>query len=206
MVRTLVDNANRITRLFGIIYDKEEQTQKSLAAFISALDSAATTLTTSVKPVVEQAQADLEKYFPAGIQMLFQQSAAPSGWKKLTDHTDCALRLTSEGTGSRTDGLAFSACFASGRGLSTTQISMGVNASTLSVGQLASHSHDVKIGTVGNYPSSPQNLLSAGSGTGNATGWRGSNESHGHGCWNTAHGHSVDFHVNFVDVILCEKE
>ena len=205
MTKTLQDNADRVTDLVDSLLALSLENRKSLVDARMTSESVLAGAQAELMPAIKSAQADLEKYFPAGIQMLFQQSAAPSGWKKLTDHTDCALRLTSEGTGSRTDGLAFSACFASGRGLSTTQISMGVNASTLSVGQLASHSHDVKIGTVGNYPSSPQNLLSAGSGTGNATGWRGANEAHGHGCWNSAHGHSVDFHVNYVDVILCEK-
>lgn len=202
---TLEDSAGRIADLADLLYGfalrdwEDYQSLKQNAS--AALDSIQTTMA----PAVEKLRNGISRYFPAGVRMLFN-GAAPSGWKKVTTYDDCALRLTSGDVTTRTNGLAFSACFAASRGTTTTQISMGVNASTLSVGQLASHSHDVKIGTVGNYPSSPQNLLSAGSGTGNATGWRGSNESHGHGCWNTAHGHSVDFHVNFVDVILCEKE
>lgn len=202
MVRTLVDNANRITRLFGIIYDKEEQTQKSLAAFISALDSAATTLTTSVKPVVEQAQADLEKYFPAGTKMLFR-GTSPSGWKKLADHTDYALRLISGDPGSYA-GSAFADRFQAGGWTTDTSISWGVNNTTLSVGQLASHSHGV-------YKSAPSVLIvhnnwyQSGSWWGNNTGWTGSNWGHGHGTWNTAHHHNIDINVNYADVVLCER-
>ncbi len=206
MTRTLVDNADRITDLVDILLSLSLANRKSIVDARMTSESVLAGAQADLMPAIKSAQADLDNFFPAGIQMLFQQSAAPSGWKKLTGYNDCALRLTSEGTGSRTDGMAFSGCFASGRGLSTTQISMGVNASTLSVGQLAGHSHDVKIGSMGSSVDSEVVVFASGSGTANAVGWRGSNEAHGHGCWNTAHGHSVDFHVNFVDVILCEKE
>ena len=202
MVRTLVDNASKITRLFSIIYSKEEQTKKSLAAFTSALDAAASTLTTSVKPVVEQAQADLEKYFPAGTKMLFR-GTSPSGWKKLADHTDYALRLTSGDTGSY-DGRGFAGRFAAGGWTTDTSISWGVNNATLSEGQLAGHSHGayraLRCGTV--YTNRwHQN----GSWWGNNVGWTGSNWGHGHGTWNTAHRHNLDINVNYVDVVLCER-
>ncbi len=202
MVRTLADNAGKIARLFGIIYDKEEQTQKSLAAFSAELEAAASTLTTSVKPVVEQAQADLDKYFPAGTKMLFR-GASPSGWKKLTDHTDYALRLTSGDTGSY-DGRGFSGRFAAGGWTTDTSISWGVNASTLSVGQLASHSHGAYRNRT--FDNTLQDSWHQdGNWWGNNTGWTGSNWGHGHGTWNTAHRHNLDINVNYVDVVLCER-
>jgi len=205
MTRTLVDNADRVTDLVDSLLALSLENRKSIVDARMTSESILAGAQSELMPAIKSVQADLDKYFSAGIQMLFQQSAAPPGWRKLTNYNDCALRLTSEGTGSRTDGMAFSACFASGRGLTTTQISMGVNASTLSVGQLASHSHDVKIGYPDRDSSNTSNILCSGAGTDNAIGWRGSNEAHGHGCWNSAHGHSVDFHVKFVDVILCEK-
>ncbi|MBP3734785.1 MAG: hypothetical protein J6I57_07460 [Desulfovibrio sp.] len=203
MTRTLVDNAGKITRLFGIIYDKEEQTKTGLTSFADALEGAANTLTTLIQPIVAQAKADLEKYFPAGIKMLFRGSA-PSGWKKLADHTDYALRLTSGDTGSDAGRFSFSVRFAAGGSTTNDQISWGVNASTLSVGQLAGHSHGV-------YKSAPTRIIQAnnwyqsGSWWGNNVGWTGSNLGHGHGTWNTAHGHSLDLNVNYVDVVLCER-
>lgn len=205
MTKTLQDNADQVTALVDILLALSLENRKTIVDARMTSESVFVSAQADLMPAIESAQADLNKYFPAGIQMLFQQSAAPPGWKKLTGFTDCALRLTSEGTGSRTNGLAFSACFAASRGTTTTQISMGVNASTLSVGQLASHSHDVRIGSPSWALSNTNNMLCSGAGTDNAIGWRGSNEAHGHGCWNTAHGHSVDLHVNFVDVILCEK-
>ena len=206
MAKTLQDNADQVTALVDILLALSLENRKTIVDARMTSESVLAGAQADLMPAIKSAQADLDKFFPSGIQMLFQQSAAPSGWKKLTGYNDCALRLTSEGTGSRTDGMAFSACFASGRGLTTTQISMGVNGSTLSVGQLASHSHDVRIGSPSWASSNYQfNMLRSGSGKDNAIGWRGSNEAHGHGCWNTAHGHRVDLHVNFIDVILCEK-
>ncbi len=209
----LSDNATKVSDLFDILLALSLENRKGIVDVRMTSEQVLTGAQADLMPAIESAQADLDKYFPSGIQMLFQQSAAPSGWKKLTNYTDCALRLTGEGTGSRTDGMAFSFCFAAARGTTTTQISMGVNGSTLSVGQLASHSHDVKIWSYGKAfnpfddddSSTSQTILGSGSGTSNATGWRGSNEAHGHGTWNTAHGHQIWMNVNFVDFILCEK-
>lgn len=203
MVRTLADNAERITRTIGIIYDKVEQTKAGLASVTAEIDTAASTLTTSIQPVVAQAKADLEKYFPAGTKMLFRGSA-PSSWKKLADHTDYALRLTSGDTGSYADRFVFSVRFATGGTTTNDQISWGVNASTLSVGQLASHSHGAyRNRTLDN--TLQDSWHQDGSWWGNNTGWTGSNWGHGHGTWNTAHGHSLDLNVNYVDVVLCER-
>lgn len=204
MVKTLADNAGKITRLIGIIYDKAEQTKRGLASFPADLAAAASTLRTmNIQSVVGQAKADLEKYFPAGTKMLFR-GAAPSSWKKLTDHADYALRLTSGDTGSNAGRFSFSVRFAAGGSTTNDQISWGVNASTLSVGQLAGHSHGA------NRTFKQESTISSawdqnGSWRGNNVGWTGGNASHGHGTWNTAHGHSLDLNVNYVDVVLCER-
>lgn len=203
MVRTLADNAGKITRLVGIIYAQEEQTKRSLASFSADLAAVASTLTTSIQPVVEQAKADLDKYFPSGTKMLFRRTS-PSGWRKLTDHTDYALRLTSGDTGSDAGRFSFSVRFAAGGSTTNNQISWGVNESTLSVGQLASHSHGVYRALFCGWVYTNR-WHQSGSWWGNNTGWTGSNWGHGHGTWNTAHGHSLDLNVNYVDVVLCER-
>ena len=208
-MRTLEDCAGRIADLADLLYGfalKDWEDYQSMKADVSTtLDS----IQTAMAPAVEKLKNGISQSFPAGVRMLFN-GAAPSGWKKVTTYDDCALRLTSGDVTTRTNGLAFSACFAATRGTTTTQISMGVNGSTLSVGQLAGHSHSV---AVRNSPTRSNDVTGNGFGKinmdlgywDNFVGWRGSNEAHGHGCWNSAHGHSVDFHVNFVDVILCEK-
>lgn len=203
MGRTLTDSANRITRLFDIVHDKGTQTQDGLASLSAAIEASASTLTTGIQPVVEQAKADLDKYFPAGTKMLFR-GAAPSGWKKLTNYTDYALRLTSGDTGSDAGRFSFSVRFTAGSGTTNDQIAWGVNDSTLSVGQLASHSH-------GQYRSRATGAVYTnqwhqdGGWWGDNVGWTGSNWGHGHGTWNTAHGHNIDLNVNYVDVVLCER-
>lgn len=203
-MKTLEDSADRIADLADLLYGfalKDWEDYQSMKADVSTtLDS----IQTAMAPAVEKLRGGISRFFPSGVRMLFN-GAAPSGWQKITTYDDCALRLTSGDVTARTNGMTFTACFAASRGTTTTQISMGVNASTLSVGQLASHSHDVRIGSPMWSSSNTNNTLCSGAGTDNAIGWRGSNEAHGHGCWNTAHGHSVDLHVNFVDVILCEK-
>jgi len=208
-MKTLEDSAGRIADLADILYGyalKDWEDYQSLRADVSTtLDS----IQTYMAPAVEKLRGGISQYFPTGVRMLFN-GAAPSGWKKLTDYDDCALRLTSGDVTARTNGLAFSACFAASRGTTTTQISMGVNASTLSVGQLAGHSHSV---SVGSSPTRSNGVTGNGFGKvdiglgywDNFVGWRGSNEAHGHGCWNTAHGHQLYMNVSYLDVILCEK-
>ena len=148
---TLEDSAGRIADLADLLYGfalrdwEDYQSLKQNAS--AALDSIQTTMA----PAVEKLRNGISRYFPAGVRMLFN-GAAPSGWKKVTTYDDCALRLTSGDVTTRTNGLAFSACFAASRGTTTTQISMGVNASTLSVGQLAGHSHSVAETSSGSKP------------------------------------------------------
>ena len=204
-MKTLEDSANRIADLADILYGYALKDWEDYQALKQTASAALDSIQTTMAPAVEKLRGGISRFFPSGVRMLFN-GAAPSGWQKITTYDDCALRLTSGDVTARTNGMTFTACFAASRGTTTTQISMGVTASTLSVGQLAGHSHDVKIGSMGSSVDSEVVVFASGSGTANAVGWRGSNEAHGHGCWNTAHGHSVDFHVNFVDVILCEKE
>lgn len=207
-MRTLEDCAGRIADLADILYGyalKDWEDYQSLRADVSTtLDS----IQTDMAPAVEKLRGGISQYFPTGVRMLFN-GAAPSGWKKVTTYDDCALRLTSGDVTARTNGMTFTACFAASRGTTTTQISMGVNGSTLSVGQLAGHSHSVA------WTKSSKTVTSTADGFGvtagsagywdNFVGWRGSNEAHGHGCWNTAHGHQLYMNVSYLDVILCEK-
>ena len=158
----------------------------------------------------ESAQSGIDKYFPQGCRMFFQQEKAPSGWAKVTTYNDCAIRLVSDALSNRTNGYTFSGCFASGRGTNAVQISMGTYDATLSVGQLAAHGHSYHSpGTMKGYGGgSPYNGESWGE-YGNDNGWwtstAGSNHGHAHGTWNNAHSHVTDMNVNYVDTILCER-
>ena len=207
-MKTLEDSANRIADLADILYGYALKDWEDYQALKQTASAALDSIQTTMAPAVETLRGGISRFFPSGVRMLFN-GAAPSGWQKITTYDDCALRLTSGDVTARTNGMTFTACFAASRGTTTTQISMGVNASTLSVGQLAGHSHSVAEthSKTSKYDLS-NGLSRTDQGQGwweNFIGWRGSNEAHGHGCWNTAHGHQLYMNVSYLDVILCEK-
>ena len=77
---------------------------------------------------------------PSGTAMLFQQTAAPTGWTKVTTYSNHAVRIVN---GSVTTGgsVAFTTAFAS-QAVTGTNSSGAVSATSLSTAQLASHSHN----------------------------------------------------------------
>jgi hypothetical protein len=88
--------------------------------------------------------------FPAGTLMLFQQTAAPTGWTKQTTHNDKALRVVS-GTAGSGGTTAFTSVFTnqtpsftgSNGTLGVNAGTLGVGSTTLSTAQMPSHSHVV---------------------------------------------------------------
>jgi len=78
--------------------------------------------------------------FAAGTALLFQQTAAPTGWTKVTTHNDKALRVVS-GAASSGGSVAFSTAFAS----QAVSGSVGTSgATTLTTGQIPNHYHAVQ--------------------------------------------------------------
>lgn len=73
-------------------------------------------------------------FVPSGTKMLFQQTAAPTGWTKDTTHNDKALRVVS-GAASSGGTVAFTTAFASKTPAGT------VGGTALTEAQLASHTH-----------------------------------------------------------------
>lgn len=129
--------------------------------------------------------------FPAGTKMLFAQSTAPTGWTKDTTHNNKALRVVSGTTGGDSGGsVDFSTLFAR----------TAVDGSSLSIAQLAAHTHSVRTRSDG----------STGSGTyvGNRSGSSNSDIagaalSTGSG---STHSHGLDLRVKYVDVIIASKD
>ena len=93
--------------------------------------------------------------FASGTLMLFQQTAAPTGWTKQTTHNDKALRVVS-GTASSGGSSAFSTALAApsvsgtvgltgslDAGNLSVSISGNISNRTLSANQIPSHSHQV---------------------------------------------------------------
>ena len=91
-------------------------------------------------------QADLNAppvpAFPSGTKMLFQQTAAPTGWTKDTAHNDKAIRVVSGTVGSGGTN-AFSTLDATALGTITSSISGSVSGHTLTTSEIPSHTHFV---------------------------------------------------------------
>lgn len=130
--------------------------------------------------------------FPSGTLMLFQQTAAPTGWTKQTTHDNKALRVVS-GTASSGGSVAFTTAFSSG---------LSVGNTTLSTSQIPSHQHQVasSAGTGGlNYSSGyiARGLAAEISGADIWSYYTGGGGSHSHSL--------PSFNVQYVDLIIASK-
>jgi hypothetical protein len=72
---------------------------KANLAFASQADAEGGSATDKALNALRVLQSIRKNVFPSGTSMLFQQSAAPTGWTKQTTHNDKALRLTSGSVG-----------------------------------------------------------------------------------------------------------
>lgn len=77
---------------------------------------------------------------PSGTRMLFQQTAAPTGWTKDTTHNDKALRVVSGTVGSGGTN-AFSTLDATAVGTVSSSISGSTASHILTVSQMPAHNH-----------------------------------------------------------------
>jgi hypothetical protein len=145
------------------------------------------------------ASAALALLIPSGTAMLFQQTAAPTGWTKQGAHNDKALRVVSGAAGS--GGVqAFSTVFAR----TTT------DAVALGVGNMPPHSHslDNRMLTAFTGGSGLNTGIQAGTsyaivGTLGDSGSSQSTGSQGSGSAFTA---GMDIRVQYVDVIIATKD
>ena len=146
------------------------------------LDVSAGTLTTSTA----QKQTISSTAFASGTKMLFNQTAAPTGWTKVTSSNDVALRLTS-GTVGTGGSIAFETAFAS----------QTVPVHTLITAEIPAHTHTDSYGSA--FGSSGAGLVRHNDDLGSAqSGATGGGGSHGHG--------SLNLDVSYVDVIIATKD
>lgn len=135
--------------------------------------------------------------FASGTRMVFQQTAAPTGWTKDTTAAinNGALRTV---TGSVTTGgsVNFTAAF------SSQSVSGTVGNHTLTVGQMPAHNHTYT-------PPDPQLAYAAGAaataavpGSATNTGNRGGGNAHNHSFSGTA----INLAVKYYDVIIAQKD
>jgi len=166
------------------------------------------TTTTSLEAYIGSAWSAFDT-FPTGTKMLFQQTAAPTGWTKDTTHNNKALRVVS-GTAGSGGSVNFTTAFADYSSTATGATTQGgtVGNTTLTVDQIPSHTHTITYGVNdvnGGGGTDPSYLESTGrTETTNAT---GGGQSHTHTFTGTSHTHgfSLDISVAYVDLIIATK-
>ena len=140
--------------------------------------------------------------FPAGTLMLFQQTAAPTGWTKQTTHNNKALRVVT-GTASSGGTTAFTTVFTNQTPTITTS-GLSAGATTLSTAQMPSHSHsyDRSINGYNGGAAIFRTYTTEASGSVNAEGGGG---SHSHSISGSATSSAITLNVQYVDLIIASK-
>ncbi len=140
----------------------------------------------------------LPQELESGTRLLFQQTAAPTGWTKDTTHNDKALRVVN-GAASSGGSVAFTSAFTS------QAISGSVGSTTLVESQIPSHTHThrgyvtVKGGSA--WPNSGGGGGATISNSGLTTTATGGGGSHNH----SFSANSINLAVQYVDVIIATK-
>jgi hypothetical protein len=139
---------------------------------------------------------------PSGTAMIFQQTAAPTGWTKVTTYNNYALRIVN-GTASTGGTVAFTTAFAS------QSVAGTVGNTTLTTTSMPSHTHGWVInrydyswdGNGGRDGVSAGTTTSGSDNLSNPTGSNGSDGAHNHSFSGTA----INLAVQYVDTIIATK-
>lgn len=129
---------------------------------------------------------------PSGSIMLFQQTAAPSGWTKITTYTDVGLRVVSGAVTTVTNQSAFSTVF--------VQTATGAHA--LVTSELPSHQHGLTNTVFINLASTATSDFSANSPAQPILASSGLTDAAGGG---GTHTHTIALNLNYIDLILAQK-
>ena len=157
---------------------------------------------------------------PSGANVIFQQTAAPTGFTKVTTYNDYAMRIVNGSVANKTNGVAFTTAFASQSvtgSLNSVSVTGTVDDTTLASSQMPAHKHTSGFAGVN---SSATYGVNPGVGNGNINGQSGQSGanhpytsteggggSHNHTFTSATHGHtftgtSINMAVNYVDFIL----
>jgi hypothetical protein len=144
--------------------------------------------------------------FTSGTKLLFQQTAAPTGWTKDTTHDNKALRVVSgtAGTGGST---AFTSAF--GTPSVSGSLSGTVGSTTISIAQMPSHTHLSTIGYIGTYGGEFGGggfYGGGGSSTKDFNRSTGGGGSHDHSFSGSLSSATAAINVQYVDVIIATKD
>ena len=153
--------------------------------------------------------ANYKDKFASGTKMIFNQTAAPTGWTKVTSANDVALRLVS-GTVGTGGSVAFETAFAS---VTPTASGGAVDNHTLTTAQMPSHGHGMSFYTVaGSGGTHSQRLTNAGTGYYDSSlnnigsiSNTGSSNAHNHGMTQPTIS-AINLDVSYVDVIIATKD
>lgn len=150
--------------------------------------------------IAEDPEEWLDLSFPAATRMIFQQTAAPPGWTKVSDaaYNDAAFKLTT-GTIATGGSTAFSSVFAA-----RTISQANLPAVTLTSAAEATHTHVTKFNLVSVAAGGVSACFPAGAGAVSATSEAGS--SHSHTVPLGGSGTALDFAVKYVSFILATKD
>lgn len=180
------------------------------------LKTALETIDDNVAAAIALAEADIntleaadttirgELNAPATTAMLFQQTAAPTGWTKVTTHNDKALRLVS-GTVSSGGSTAFTSVFTS-RTIATANLPSHTHSFSATTSSDGAHTHNYDKPNSDDATSGGKSLAddsfsstatsSSGAHTHTVSGTTGA----------TGSGTAMDFAVQYVDVIIATKD
>jgi hypothetical protein len=146
---------------------------------------------------------------PSGTVMVFGQTSAPTGFTKLTDQDNAALRVVS-GTASTGGSVNFTTAFDSQTPTGSVSVSGSAGNTTLSTPQIPSHTHPLSA------PKAPPGPIGAEAASGNtylqfnqATGATGGGGAHSHPLTissSTFSGNAINLAVKYVDVIRATKD
>ena len=166
-----------------------------------------TVANTQVTGLITAAQLASGIAFPSSTIMTFQQTAAPTGWTKLTTHNDKAFRVVS-GSASSGGSVAFTTAFAS-QAVAGTNASGAVSAHTLTTAEMPSHDHSLPRYTVGGGYQAPDDISASAVGAyeGLPSSSTGGGGSHDHNFTQpTFSGTAINLAVSYIDLILAQKD
>lgn len=146
--------------------------------------------------------------FPSGTAMVFQQTAAPTGWTKATTHNDKALRVVT-GAASSGGATAFSSVFGAGKTTgSFTLTTAHLPASGLSIPALGAGTLTVDPSTASSVAGANRMWFSGDPGVAGTVAISGATATGTTGNMGTGggHTHTESLDLQFLDVIVATKD
>lgn len=158
-------------------------------------------LSTIYYSFVETDPSSIPPPFASGTRIVFAQAAAPFGWTQVTTFNDYALRLVSSAGGGSGGSVAFTSAFAN----------TNTGATTLSLSQIPAHTHNgfptfTYVSFTGVGPMIGDSVGYIGSGQATTTVTPNHNFAVASNGSSAAHTHPLTLGVNYVNVIICEKD